>query len=168
MPVIGKEKLRLLKLKSPIFIEDSFSAPFYNEETKQKIKGAIEWVESKKEINQFIYLDRYMYPQDTNFKLPLIDFFNETVKINDSLLKRNENIETNLLKATTNLFVKNPIETLTFVNFYRKLFSMSRCFNPALNRILTELPEQDKITCDFLHHHFYQWRMCLDHYLLNL
>ena len=163
------ENVKPSTLEKPVFIENSFVAPFFNQVVQDELKNAVEWLKEQKEIRQYVtYIGRSLYPLNTDFKGLLIEFLNESIQLNQNLTDRyglydrKDNI--NLRDAVNNCFVCNKKSANDFFHHYLRMFSLPKCYNEAFGRLLNK---NEKAICEILYKIFCEWHGALLNYYFN-
>ena len=153
-----------ITLSKPIFIEESFTAPFYSEELQKNIKKAIQWLKKQNKIKQYIsYIGRSLYPSDTDFKGMLIEFLNESIQLNQKLIRHyNPKDNMNIYDAVNSCFVCNSECAYQFFHYYLRMFSSEKCYNEAFERVLNK---EENLICYFLYEIFIKWFGTLSYFL---
>lgn len=138
MPIEESNSLQLIK---PIFIEESFTAPFMSRKFQSEIESATEWLKA-----QNISDNLFGLPSGTKVQAVLVDFLEESINLNRKLEKKYQTFAVQDYQTYSN-HLQNEINISDAVNgcFVFNLDNANDFFNKCCFMISPYFPHYEKV-----------------------
>ena len=157
----SEKELTLIK---PIFIEESFTAPFMSKDLQSKIESATEWLKT-----QNISDNLFGLPSGTNVKTVLVGFLEESINLNRKLEEKYQaftvqdyqaysnplHLEINVSDVVNDCFVFN-LDNANY--FFNKCCFMISPYFPHYEKVFGRtLNEEELKFCKHIHFYLDKW-----------